>query len=334
MRMNRADRLRLVSTLGAVALWMLWPQPAAACPFCKDPLTEQLAGGYFWSIMLMVSMPFLLVIALAAMAYEGLQPGAIHTHLLGLRRLGGRWWATGALATGAGALILMASRATARSLALPADELLRATTLAGPVLDSGRLRDRVVVVTFFATWCPACRLQLADLQVLQQDFGPARLSVVGVNVFEDYVPATDTSAPQVLGFDAPLRIDTLWRSADGEHPLVRHDLKAPDKSDLAARLARRLGLKFSLLDGTPGLSDAFGTVARIPSTYLFDRKGRLVRAYINPPTGDFIMPEREELRRELQALVGASVRVTHASPPLSSPRGLVLPSPFWERGRG
>lgn len=51
--------------------------------------------------------------------------------------------------------------------------------------DLTSLRGRVVVVNFWATWCPPCRREFPSLGRLQKLFKPQDLTVVAVNVGED-----------------------------------------------------------------------------------------------------------------------------------------------------
>jgi thiol-disulfide isomerase/thioredoxin len=46
-------------------------------------------------------------------------------------------------------------------------------------------RGKVLVVTFWASWCPHCRRQFPVLDALQQHIDPSRLRVVVVNFKED-----------------------------------------------------------------------------------------------------------------------------------------------------
>ncbi|UCC25233.1 MAG: TlpA family protein disulfide reductase [Gemmatimonadales bacterium] len=54
-------------------------------------------------------------------------------------------------------------------------------TLDGAVVTPELLEDRVVVVNFWATWCPPCRLEIPALQKLHEEFGADGLVVVGLS---------------------------------------------------------------------------------------------------------------------------------------------------------
>jgi len=63
------DRICRFAVSSAVMAAALWPQIAAACPTCKDSLTENYIAAYGWSIMFMMSMPFLIFGSLVAYFY-------------------------------------------------------------------------------------------------------------------------------------------------------------------------------------------------------------------------------------------------------------------------
>ena len=55
----------------------------------------------------------------------------------------------------------------------------------GPNNQRARLLDysgKVLVLDFYATWCEPCRQSIPRLNGLQQQYGPAGLQVVGLNV--------------------------------------------------------------------------------------------------------------------------------------------------------
>jgi peroxiredoxin len=57
-------------------------------------------------------------------------------------------------------------------------------TIHGPRLSLGDVRGKVVVLTFWATWCPPCRADLVLLEDLYRRLGVEHLAVIAVNVQE------------------------------------------------------------------------------------------------------------------------------------------------------
>jgi thiol-disulfide isomerase/thioredoxin len=100
-------------------------------------------------------------------------------------------------------------------------------------------RGQVLVLDFYATYCPPCRDEIPHLNTLQRRYATEGVNVVGLNVggAEDY--------PKVPQFVAELNIS---------YPLGNPDA---------------------------GFSEPFFTDnSSIPQTYVFDRRGRLVRRFV------------------------------------------------------
>ncbi len=60
------------STIIALLFVVICVSVAQACPTCKESVAENggnLVRGYFWSIIFMMSMPFLILAALSTMFY-------------------------------------------------------------------------------------------------------------------------------------------------------------------------------------------------------------------------------------------------------------------------
>ncbi|MGD0964165.1 MAG: TlpA disulfide reductase family protein [Candidatus Acidiferrales bacterium] len=64
--------------------------------------------------------------------------------------------------------------------------------LSGHSVSTAELRGRVVLVNFWATWCPPCREEIPDLIALQSKYKD-RLQIIGVSVDED-APASYVKA--------------------------------------------------------------------------------------------------------------------------------------------
>jgi thiol-disulfide isomerase/thioredoxin len=65
------------------------------------------------------------------------------------------------------------------------------TDLDGRTISSSDLRGKVVLVNFWATWCPPCRAEIPDLIKLQQKYRD-KLVVLGIS--EDEIPADEVKA--------------------------------------------------------------------------------------------------------------------------------------------
>ncbi len=68
-----------------------------------------------------------------------------------------------------------------------------------PLLET-HLVDRVVVIGFFASWCPPCRPEFETLNALRREFAHEDVEVLAVNIFEDHFK-TDAEARLIPSLD-------------------------------------------------------------------------------------------------------------------------------------
>jgi thiol-disulfide isomerase/thioredoxin len=73
-------------------------------------------------------------------------------------------------------------------------------TAHGAALSLTDLRGKVVIVTFWATWCQTCRAELGLLEALSRELGTDRLAIVAVNVREPAPMVRDYAAALGLTF--------------------------------------------------------------------------------------------------------------------------------------
>ena len=55
----------------------------------------------------------------------------------------------------------------------------------GRTVQLADLRGKVVILNFWATWCPPCLKEIPEFIALQEKYGPAGLVVVGVSMDEE-----------------------------------------------------------------------------------------------------------------------------------------------------
>jgi thiol-disulfide isomerase/thioredoxin len=67
---------------------------------------------------------------------------------------------------------------------------LQGKTLDGHAFDLDRLRGRVVLLQYWATWCELCKQDMQQLKTLQAKYGQKGFTVVGINLDKDGRTAT------------------------------------------------------------------------------------------------------------------------------------------------
>lgn len=81
----------------------------------------------------------------------------------------------------------------------------------GATVNSDDYRGKVLIINFFATWCPPCRKEIPSFVELQKEYGPKGFSVIGIS--------TDQGGSQLVAkFMQKMKIN---------YPVVMADYQVP-----------------------------------------------------------------------------------------------------------
>jgi thiol-disulfide isomerase/thioredoxin len=111
-------------------------------------------------------------------------------------------------------------------------------SISGEKVSLSAYAGRVVVLDFWATWCPPCRQLIPSMVALHERYSPQGLTVIGI--------ALDREGERVVG--------PIAREAKIPYPI--------------------------LLGVNTNIAEAYGKVDSIPTVFIIDRKGRLVRKLV------------------------------------------------------
>lgn len=137
--------------------------------------------------------------------------------------------------------------------------------LMGAPVEDKTFDNKVVVVTFFASWCHPCREEFGHLRELYQTYHDRGVEIIAVNYFEDFDNLSDDARLQNY-----LKIT-----------------KPP----------------FTVVKGNDTVSQQFGTVTRIPTLFVFDKQGQRALHFFNKPDGSQPTIDMATLQQVIKTLI-------------------------------
>ena len=148
--------------------------------------------------------------------------------------------------------------------------------LHGRKVKEAALDGKVVLVSFFASWCPPCNMEFRHLRDAHAAYYKDGLRIVAINYFEDLAGFADGGA----------RLDRF---------LTRH---AP---------------WYSVVKGNEALAKDFADVTRIPTVFIFDRQGRQALHFIHRWKAKKSNLTMDELDTAVRPLLGLTPRTARRS---------------------
>ena len=107
-------------------------------------------------------------------------------------------------------------------------------SLDGKIIRLSDFKGKVVILDFWATWCPPCKAEIPSFVSLYNKLGKDGLVIIGAAV------------------DEPGRVAQFVKDNSVTYPVV-----LPDQT----------------------VTDAYGGIRGIPTTFVIDKRGKIVRSY-------------------------------------------------------
>jgi len=139
-----------------------------------------------------------------------------------------------------------ASTTTSANANLPPAPEVTFKNLEGADVPLAGLRGKVVLLNFWATWCEPCRSEIPVLIGLQDKYASKGFTMLGASMDEDGRKAIDPFMA-----NTKFNVDGVEKTMD--YPIVL---------------------------GTDAITDKFGGLLGMPTSYLISRDGKIVRRYI------------------------------------------------------
>jgi len=98
-------------------------------------------------------------------------------------------------------------------------------------------KDKVIILDFWATWCPPCRQEIPHFIELYNEYKDEGLEVIGV--------ALDSNAEKTV-----------------------------------RPFSEKEGINYTILVGNREVTELYGGIMSIPTTFIIDREGRIKKRYV------------------------------------------------------
>ena len=99
------------------------------------------------------------------------------------------------------------------------------TDAEGRAFDSASLRGRLMVINFWATWCPPCVEEMPELDALQRELAPKGVQVIGIGIdsaakIEQFSKKSGFSYPLLQGGASGAELTRAFGNASAALPFT------------------------------------------------------------------------------------------------------------------
>ena len=150
------------------------------------------------------------------------------------------------------------------SLPQPLSMLTEAPSISGDRLSQGKLANKPIVITFFASWCPPCRHEFEQLNALKTHPQANNATIIAINVFEDNYDKN------------PARLKRFLETTKPTFPVIK---------------------------GNAQTRKAFGNITRIPTLIVYDKTGKENWRFIHKEGATKMSAELDEIVDALREVV-------------------------------
>ncbi len=113
-------------------------------------------------------------------------------------------------------------------------------TTTGKKIKLSDYRGKIVILDFWATWCPPCRRGIPDLISLKKEYGSKGLEIIGISVDE----FTRNTKYRVVPF------------------------------------MKQIGINYPVAYGNMQVIRSFGGIESIPTTFVINKKGEIIASFV------------------------------------------------------